>query len=204
MNSLERKILDISYKKGLSHIGSCLSSVKIIDYIFQHKKTEDKFILSSGHCGLALYVVQEQYGHNAEYLFNKCGVHPDRMLAPEAIDCSTGSLGIGITIATGMAFADRTKKVFCLISDGECMEGSVYESLNVKKKYNLDNLIVYMNYNSFGAYDEISKHLLPGLQGVIVVDTSQHWFIKRYGQEGHYKALNKTEYENIINEKEIL
>jgi len=204
MNHLEHRILDISYRKGLSHIGSCLSSVKIISDIFEQKEPHEKFVLSSGHCALALYVVQEQYGHNAEDLFDRCGVHPDRMLAPEAIDCSTGSLGLGLTLAVGMALADRTKNVYCLISDGESMEGSIYESINVKKKYNLTNLIVYMNYNRFGAYDEIYKSLLPYLPGVIVVDNSQHWFIKKYNQESHYKALNQTEYENIINEKEIL
>lgn len=208
MNQLEKRIIDISYKKGLSHIGSCLTAVGIIDDIFKQKKPDEKFVLSCGHAGLALYVVLEsidfkpnifteygieQFEHNAEELFDRCGVHPDRMLAPEAIDCSTGSLGLGITIALGMAMADISKKVYCLISDGEAMEGSVYEAINVKKKHNVNNLIVYMNYNGLGAYDKISKNLLPYLPGVIVIDNSDHWFIREYGQESHYKILKEHE-----------
>ena len=199
LTTLERRVLDISYKKKLSHIGSCLSSMATLEYIFEQKENDEKFVLSAGHIGLGLYVLLEQYGHDAEDLFDRCGVHPDRLFAPEAIDCSTGSLGLGLSIATGMAFANRNKNVWCLISDGEAAEGVIYESLNVKEKYNLHNLKVYCNYNQYGAYDETSLQRLRRLPGLTVVDSSQHWFIKKYGQEAHYKVLNEEEYKSLIN-----
>lgn len=196
MNPLERRIIEISYGYKLSHIGSCLTAVGIIDKIFKEKLPRDKFVLSCGHAGLALYVVLEQYGYNAEDLFTRCGVHPDRMKAPEAIDCSTGSLGQGLPIALGMALADRARTVYCLISDGEASEGSIYEALNIKRKYKVDNLKVYMNYNGWGAYDEIRGSF--DLRGVIVVDTSQHWFIKKFKQEAHYRVLTEQDYAEAI------
>ena len=58
---LKKRILEISYKKKLSHLGSCLTAVDIIDEIFKIKKPDEKFVLSSGHAALALYVVLEKY-----------------------------------------------------------------------------------------------------------------------------------------------
>lgn len=153
LTPLEQRILEISYKHKLSHIGSCLTAVKIIDEIYSKKKPDERFVLSCGHAGLALYVVLEKYNiANAEYLLDQCGVHPDRILGGEAIDCSTGSLGQGLPIALGMALADRSKNVYCLVSDGECSEGSVYEALNIMNDEKINNLYVHLNYNQFGAY----------------------------------------------------
>lgn len=196
MTSLERRILDISYKHKLSHIGSCLTAVGIIDEIYRKKQPDEKFVLSCGHAGVALYVVLEKYLLcDAEQLYLECGVHPDRTLAPNLIDCSTGSLGQGISIALGMALADRSKNVYCLISDGEATEGSVYEALNIKWKYSIDNLIVYCNFNGYSAYDKITVDSLPGVE---IIDTSNNWFMQLYGQEAHYKVLNQSEYEEAI------
>ena len=76
---LIERILDIAYDNNLSHLGSYFSSVGIIDDIFQSKDEEDIFILSAGHCALALYVVLEKYlGHDAARLFDKHGGHPHR------------------------------------------------------------------------------------------------------------------------------
>ena len=77
MVDLKKRILDIAYKNKLSHLGSYLSAVDIIDKIYKKKNKEDIFILSSGHAALALYVVIEKYeGKDAEELFNKYGGHP--------------------------------------------------------------------------------------------------------------------------------
>ena len=59
--NLKKRILEIAYKNKLSHLGSYLSSVEIIDEIYSKKKSEDIFILSSGHAALALYVILEKY-----------------------------------------------------------------------------------------------------------------------------------------------
>jgi transketolase len=140
--NLKKRILEISYKHNLSHLGSCLTAVDIIDEIYAIKKHNERFVLSSGHAGLALYVVIEKYtkgddlgmvlGINAEDIFNHHGVHPDRC-SQCGLDASTGSLGQGLPIAVGMALADRSKNVYCLISDGECSEGSVWGSFEDSK-----------------------------------------------------------------------
>lgn len=195
MTPLERRILDISYRHKLSHIGSCLTAVGTIDNIYQQMNhNRDKFVLSCGHAGVALYAVLEKYfNYDAEKLFLASGVHPDRMVHPR-IDCSTGSLGQGICIALGMALADRSRNVYCLLSDGELSEGSVYEALHTQSKYEVDNLYLYCNNNGWGAYDKT--------YGVFVnmknCDTSQHWFMQLYGQEAHYKILTQQEYETCL------
>src|SRR5689334_7883129 len=119
MNPLQNRIKTISRKLNLSHLGSNLTAVGIIDRIYQKRKPHEPFVLSCGHAGLALYVVLEKYlGKNAEELYLKHGTHPNRDIE-NGIYCSTGSLGWGLTIAAGMAFADRERNVWCLISDGE-------------------------------------------------------------------------------------
>ena len=73
MVDLKKRILEIAYKNKLSHLGSYLSSVDIIDKIYAKKNPNDIFILSSGHAALALYVVLEKYeNRDAEELFKKC------------------------------------------------------------------------------------------------------------------------------------
>ena len=140
MDKLKNRILDIAYKNKLSHLGSYFSSVGIIDRIFKDKKLEDIFILSSGHAALSLYVVLEKYyGMDAEELFSEQGGHPHRDEAKH-VYCSTGSLGMGITVAVGRALANTTRTVHCLISDGECAEGSVWESLKFIEEANIKNI----------------------------------------------------------------
>ena len=139
MVGLKKRILDIAYKNKLSHLGSYLSSVDIIDEIYNKKSLEDIFILSSGHAALAMYVVIEKYtGIDAEKLFKKHGGHPHRDES-NGIFCSTGSLGMGLTVAVGRALANPSKKIYVLISDGECAEGSIWESLRFIKENNLEN-----------------------------------------------------------------
>src|SRR5581483_1841765 len=131
LSKLERRIIDIAYEKKLSHLSSCLTVLNLIDSIYKVKKEKDIFVLSNGHAALALYCVLEKvYFKNAEALFDKHGVHPNRDL-DDKIYCSTGSLGSGITLAVGMALADRTRDVYVIMSDGECAEGSVWEALRI-------------------------------------------------------------------------
>lgn len=160
MNDLKKRIVDISFKAKLSHLGSNLSACDLIDAIYRVKNADEKFVLSCGHAALALYVVLEKYfGVDAEFLYKFSGTHPDRpntmTKGGSWIDCSTGSLGQGLPIAVGMALADRNKRVYCLISDGECSEGSVWEALRIVHELKLKNLIIVVNINGFGAYKEI-------------------------------------------------
>ena len=136
---LKKRIVEIAYRHKLGHLGSYLSSVDIIESIYSNMSEKDVFILSSGHASLALYVVLEHYfGIDAEMLFTKHGGHPHRDEANK-IHCSTGSLGLGITVAVGRALADKNKKVHVLVSDGECAEGSVWEALKTIQELNIQN-----------------------------------------------------------------
>lgn len=169
MNHLHKRILEISKKHSLSHLGSCLTAVNIIDGIYHTKKDDEPFILSCGHAGLALYVVLEKYyGFDAEALYLKHGTHPNRDLA-DRIYCSTGSLGQGITVALGMAMADRSKNVYCLISDGEAFEGTIWEVGNVISRYNVSNLKLFCNWNGWAAYDYVGCNTMDKLKQVIPV-----------------------------------
>ena len=153
MSNLVKRILDISYQEKLSHLSSCLSALPIVEEIYKKKKEDEVFILSNGHAGLALYVVLEQkYGVDPVMLLHKHGIHPSKDLENK-LYCSTGSLGSGLPIAVGHALADRTKNVYCMISDGECAEGSIWESLRFIHTAKLDNLHVYANINGMSAYE---------------------------------------------------
>ena len=229
MTNLEKRILYLSWKYKLSHLGSCLSACPIIDTIYKIKDREENFILSAGHSGLSLFVVIEKYDiiADAEMALQKMGVHPDRPTDPwSKIDCSTGSLGMGIGVAVGMAIGNRKKNVFCMISDGECAEGSVYEALRIASEQKLDNLKLVLSYNGFGAYSNIElEPLIARFQafgwGVLKIDDEvdlesaleaqikdvpiiriveanlvEFPFLQE--QDAHYKTLSKEEYEKII------
>jgi transketolase len=160
MKKLEKRIMDITYQEGLSHLSSTLSALPIIEEIYKEKKDDEIFILSNGHAGLALYVVLEDlYGIDATMLLHKHGIHPGKDLENK-LYCSTGSLGSGLPIAVGHALADRTKNVYCMISDGEAAEGSIWESLRFIKESKLDNLKIYVNVNGMSAYEYLNVDYL--------------------------------------------
>lgn len=202
---LIKRACEISYKHKLSHLSSVLSALPIIKEIYDRKEDNDIFILSQGHAGLALYVVLEAYeGQNAEKLYLEHGIHPN--FNPEqGIYCSAGSLGCGITVALGYAMADRDRKVHCLISDGEAWEGSVYEVFRLKEKFDVDNLIVWLNQNGYTCLDEddddvtycVARYLCPDLR---TIDTSDIYikypFLK--GVAGHYYNLTEDDYQAIL------
>ena len=205
--TLKRRIVEISYKLKLGHIGSCLTAVDIIDEIYKIKKPDEKFVLSAGHAHLAHLVVMEQHPKDlgdgvydfkrlpdAEESIKEYGIHCDRQAG---CDASTGSLGHGIGIAVGMALADRTKNVYCLLSDGECAEGSVFESMRIKKELKLENLKVFINNNGWAAYKKTESDALN--IGAIEIQTNMNdyptWL---QGQIAHYKVLNEQEYNELM------
>jgi transketolase len=160
IDKLNKRILEISIKHNLSHLGSCFTALPIIFKIYSKKKPEDKFVLSSGHAGLALYVVLEHF-HNvdAEHLLETHGIHPERDLE-NFIDVSTGSLGLGITIATGIATSNPNINIYCLISDGECAEGSIWETLRFIDEENISNIEIHANINGWAAYKPVDTEKL--------------------------------------------
>lgn len=202
--NLKKRIAEIAFKNRLSHLGSYFSSVDIIDEIFSKMAKDDIFILSAGHAALALYVCLEKYyGKDAEKLFNIYGGHPHRC-EEDKIYCSTGSLGLGITIALGRAIANPKRKVWVLISDGEAAEGSVWEALKTIVEENIQNIEIFINVNGFCAYKEVNvdylvnrlKIFLPTIN--IRYTTVEHYtFLK--GLNAHYHVMNEQNYQEVLN-----
>ena len=199
-----KRILDISYKNKTSHLSSCLTAVDIIDEIYQKKKSNDLFVLSCGHAFLALAVILEKYeGKNAEELVKKHGTHPNRDVN-DKIWCSSGSLGCGLPIACGLALSDKTREVYCLISDGESFEGSIYETLNFIEKYRVDNLKVYCNINGFSALEKVGslsvaiklKTLHPNIN-IRFTNCGQYPFLNGVG--AHYYTLTGADKNKLDN-----
>jgi transketolase len=168
MTNLERRIIDITYQEKLSHLSSTLSAAPILQEIYAKRADDEVVVLSNGHAGLALYCVLEQkYGLDPVALLHKHGIHPGKDL-DNHLYCSTGSLGSGLPIAVGHAIATPEKKVYCMISDGECAEGSIWEALRFIYERPLDNLEVYVNINGMGAYDNINvDYLVRRLQSFL-------------------------------------
>ena len=152
-----------------AHIGGALSSSDIISVIFsEHMKYDksqtkwekrDRFILSKGHACLAYYAALNQIGvlSDKELIsFEKddsdLAGHPVKNL-DKGIEFSTGSLGMGLSIAVGLGIAFKRKeaqnKVFVIMGDGECNEGSNWEAFMTASHYNLDNLVVFIDKNNF-------------------------------------------------------
>mgnify|MGYP003625083340 FL=1 len=201
--SLKKRILDIAYKNRLSHLSSYFTSVSIIDDIYSDMSEDDIFILSSGHAAIALYVCLEKHrGVDAERLFEKHGGHPHRD-EENFLHCSTGSLGLGITIALGRALANPDRKVYVLISDGECAEGSVWEALKTIVEQNITNIEVHVNMNGYAAYDVVDQaYLLSRLKiflpGIIVHRTTSEHFSFLHGLNAHYHIMSKADYNNAL------
>jgi transketolase len=192
MSITHDRIIEIAKKLHLAHVGSCLTAVNIIEEIYQIKKKDEKFILSCGHAGLALYVIIEKYeGINAEDIYKHHGAQPGRCDKCR-LDCSTGSLGHGLPIALGMAMANRTKNVYCLISDGECSEGTMWEVSNVVRKYNVSNLKIYLNFNGWSAYDRVDERMLGNIMTIFPSIHVRRTRVEDYGLSGlsaHYIRL---------------
>ena len=203
MVDLKKRILEIAYKHKLGHLGSYLSAAGIIDEIYKNKDPNDIFILSSGHAALALYAALEKYeGKNAEELFIKHGGHPHRD-EENGIYCSTGSLGLGITVAVGRALANKNRKVHVLISDGESAEGSVWEALRFIKESNLSNIEVYVNVNGYAAYDKVDvKYLVDRLKVFLPTINIKYTSVNQYpflrGLNAHYHIMSEKDYKSTL------
>lgn len=146
MSSLRKKIIISSYEAGACHIGSALSCVEIIEAIYSVKTSEDVFIFAKASGVSALYC--HLHPEKASEYLKK---YPLPSKEVPGVIWSGGSLGMGLSIATGMALADRSRKVFCLISDGELQEGQTWEAIMFASHHKLDNLIVFVDRNGLQA-----------------------------------------------------
>lgn len=161
---MRRIILRQSRRANVGHIGCCLCVVEILAAIYgsvlrassPRDPERDRFVLSKGHAALALYAALAVKGWiSLEDLDTFCrdgsriAVHPEHTVP--GIDFSTGSLGQGISMAVGAALAGHLQKserrVYCLISDAECNEGSTWEAAMFAAQHRLGNLQVVVDWN---------------------------------------------------------
>jgi transketolase len=174
-NRIRQIVLRESKRAHVGHIGSCLCVADILAVLYENvlripaprDSDRDRFILSKGHAALALFAAVSLKGLIPESaLATFCGessllgVHPESELP--GIDFSTGSLGQGISFAAGAALAARMqgshRRVFALVSDAECNEGSLWEAAMFAAHHGLDNLTVILDWNgqqAFGSTREV-------------------------------------------------
>jgi len=156
-------------EKGEGHIGGAFSALDIITVIYnsilkfdpEKPKWEDRdrFILSAGHKVLALYATLADVGYFDEEILwtynsidTRVPMHPDEKVLP-GIEFPTGSLGHGLAVACGMALSSRLDnkdfRVFTMLGDGECGEGSVWEAAMSASHHGMDNLTAIVDRNGF-------------------------------------------------------
>ena len=168
---LRKEILNMVHRTRSPHIGSSFSIVEILVALYfkclrisqprSSNVERDRFILSKGHGCSALYATLLHKGFLTNDILNGFAInggtleqHPTRNLG-WGIEVSTGSLGHGLSIGSGMAVAGKYDKkkyrVFVLMSDGENNEGSTWEAAMFSAHHNLDNLIAIVDYNKMQA-----------------------------------------------------
>ena len=177
---LRKKILRLIQKKRKGHLGGTLSILDILITIFNSEKLKfkkshfkknknDILVLSKGHSALALYAVLEYFKISDYYKIdhynskNKSLLeHPTYTDQTREISAETGSLGHGLPITAGMAFANKAKnrKNICILGDGELYEGSIWESLFFIGHHKLTNLLIIVDRNkliTLGHTEKINK-----------------------------------------------
>ena len=160
-------MVDVTVWAGGAHIGGALSMTDVLTALYYHylsvKPAEpgwperDRFVLSKGHGGVGLAAVLADKGYYDKELLREFnhfkspfGMHLDGLKVP-GVDASTGSLGHGLSMAVGMALGARFQKqawrTYCLLGDGECDEGSVWEAAMAAHHYKVDTLTAFIDRN---------------------------------------------------------
>ncbi len=173
---VRRRILDISQTVPAMHIASAYSCLEMVDCIYYGLMrrapgaaafaSPDTFLMSKGHGCMAQYTILEALGvMGPEALGSYCkpggklGAHPDYGLP--GIEASTGSLGHGLGMAVGMAYADKAtradRRVFVVLSDGEFQEGSTWEAMMMAANFGLSGLVAFMDLNDFQSLGRTSE-----------------------------------------------
>ena len=155
-------ILEASSNSQEGHIPSAYSVLELIYSIYlgewnQNRSVDFDFILSKGHASLALYstlerakFIESDWKSNFAEFESDYGGHPD-MNKVNGVSASTGSLGHGLPMALGKAFAyrilNKNKKIYCLVGDGEINEGSIWESLLIAAHHKIHEMVIILDFN---------------------------------------------------------
>jgi len=164
---IRKLIIEMLADAGSGHPGGSLSATDMVTALYFYKMNydpqdpyapnRDRFILSKGHAAPVLYAALMTVGYIKEELktslrkLNSClQGHPDMCKVP-GVEMSTGSLGQGLSVSVGMALANRlnksSAKVYCMVGDGECQEGNIWEGAMSASFRKLDNLVVLIDAN---------------------------------------------------------
>lgn len=178
IRKIRKKIFITGYKGRMAHLASCFSCLEML-YVFYLKgilhldrdnpkwNGRDRFILSKGHAGLALYAVLEEAGLITQEMFSSylmdgalIGGEPC-MRDCDWIEATTGSLGHGLSMGLGMAMAMKSDnidaKVYVMLGDGECEEGTVWETAMMASAMKLDNLVAIIDCNKIQKMDFVDE-----------------------------------------------
>lgn len=169
--AVRRQFLRMHFEARAGHLGTGLSDIDILVYL--HKvwlRPSDEFILSKGHGASSLYATLNHFGHlsdEALATYYKDGTLLPAHPAPgalAAIPAATGSLGHGLPIAAGLAYAHKhihqtKQRVACLVSDGECNSGSLWEAALFAGHHRLDNLTVIVDANGLQGFGRTTEVL---------------------------------------------
>lgn len=175
---IRKKIYQIAHYAGGGHIAAAFSMADIISVLYfddvlkydasnPEWEDRDKFILSKGHAGYALYAVLAKAGYFPEEELwqvgqpgSKFGGHP-KLHDIAGVEASTGALGHGLSFAIGIAYANKVDKkdshVYVVLGDGECQEGSIWEGALSAPTLELDNLTVVIDHNKLQAMDDLEN-----------------------------------------------
>lgn len=180
-NRVRIGILDGVYNAGCGHPGGSLSIAELLTYLYfkemkidpaNPKATDrDRFVLSKGHTAPALYATLAERGFfpveelkTLRKIDSRLQGHPDMKGIP-GVDMSTGSLGLGISAACGMALAGKTAgkdyRVYTILGDGESEEGQVWEAAMFASHYRLDNLVAIVDWNGLQIDGTIEEVMNP-------------------------------------------
>lgn len=169
---LRQRIIETSHQASIPHLGSCLSCIDILTALYfavlridphdSRAMNRDRFILSKGHGAPALFQILAMRGFYPESMLEHYGEdggifaeHPPAPDCLPGIEAATGSLGHGLPIGLGMALAARIQKqdfrVYVVLSDGECNEGSVWEAAMLAAAQKVNHLCVIIDFNKWQA-----------------------------------------------------
>ncbi|QAT50293.1 transketolase [Caproiciproducens sp. NJN-50] len=179
---VRKNIITMIYQAQSGHPGGSLSAADIMTALYFSElrldpknpkdPNRDRFVLSKGHVCPVLYTclaLRGYYDLSVLSTLRKEGSilqgHPDMKRCP-GVDISTGSLGQGLSVAAGMAIAGKRDhkdyRVFCLLGDGESDEGQIWEAAETASKYQLNNLIVFLDRNRL-QNDGVCAEIMPNL-----------------------------------------
>jgi transketolase len=192
--------LCMTHRGKSGHVGSMLSMAEILAVLYKRVlrvdpqrpdwPERDRFVLSKGHGGCAVYAVLAELGFFPKDWFEGYYRDAGKLMGHishyvPGVEFSTGSLGHGLPVAVGMALAARhagqAHRVICLMSDGDCNEGSTWEALFFAAQHKLDNLTVIVDYNRIQALG-MSQDVLD-LEPFAAKLADSHWAVKE--ADGH-------------------